>query len=361
MTPSSPSSPAASSSASPSSKTPESWTDRIRREQLLEPGPPLCQRQVDDRLAVGLQQVEHLVREPGASLLHRGEARLPVRIEGHDLAVEDRVGRAQRLHELLRHRRKPLREVVASAREQLRLAAADVRERAVTVPFRLELPVAARQLLGQRREHRPIHARPGRHPVLSLAEEEPVLLVAGEVCRHERPRSLEPLAVQPHGEAAVPLLLEELVRAAVPDLDGARPVVPLRDLTLEAPVLEWMVLDMDGEVLLARLERDALRHRPRGENAVPLEAEVVVEPPGVVPLHDEDRLLCLTAPTAKRLGGLLPVSLALVLRELLAHEAFSESRVVFLPFTQPIHGGDKPVDGVDSVRLGNARTYANLP
>ena len=114
--------------------------DRIRREQLLEPGPPLGQRQVDDRLAVGLQQVEHLVREPGASLLHRGEARLPVRIERHDLAVDDRVGRAQRLHELLRHRRKPLREVVASAREQLRLAAADVRERAVTVPFRLELP-----------------------------------------------------------------------------------------------------------------------------------------------------------------------------------------------------------------------------
>ena len=104
--------------------------------------------------------------------------------------------------------------------------------------------------------------------------------------------------MQPHGEAAVALLLDELVRAAVPDLDGARAVVPLRDLTLEAPVLERMVLDVDGEVLLARLERDALRDGPRGENAVPLEAEVVVEPSGVVPLDDEDRRLRLAAPTA---------------------------------------------------------------
>src|SRR6185437_6407291 len=198
-------------------------------------------------------------------------------------------------------------------------------------------------------------------PVLALAEDEPVLLVAGQMRRHERPRPLEPLAVQPHREAAVALLLEQLVRAAIPDLDGARAVVPFRDLPLEAPVLEGMVLDMDGEVLLPRLERDAFRHRPRGENTVALEAEVVVEPPGVVPLHDEDRALCPTAPTAIRLGSLLPVSLALVLRELLTHGAFPESRVVFLSFTQPIHGGDKPVDGVDSVRLGNARTYANLP
>jgi hypothetical protein len=52
--------------------------------------------------------------------------------------------------------------------------------------------------------------------------------------------------VQPHREAAVALLLEQLVRAAIPDLDRARAVVPFRDLTLEASVLERMVLDMDA-------------------------------------------------------------------------------------------------------------------
>src|SRR5207244_6245760 len=92
-------------------------------------------------------------------------------------------------------------------------------------------------------------------------------------------------------QPAVLLLLDELVRALVPDLDGARAVVPLRDLALEARVLERMVLDVHGEVLLARLERHALRHRPARERAVALEAEVVVEPPRIVPLDDEDRLL----------------------------------------------------------------------
>ena len=315
--------------------------DRVRREQLLEPSPALGQRQVDRRLAVDLEHVEHLVREPAAPLLHRREARPAVRVERHDLAVDDRVGRAQRLGELLRHDREPLRQVVASARDELGFAAAHVGEGPIPVPLRLELPaLAARQLLRQGREHRPVGCgAAGRRPLVALAEYEPVLLVAGEVRRHERPRSLETLAVQPHGEAAVALLLEELVRAAVPDLDRARAVVPLRDLALEAPVLERMVLDVDREVLLAGLERDAFRHRPRGEDAVALEPEVVVQPPRVVPLNDEDRRPAsggavafglrraspawpATLPALKGLGRLLAVALAFVLRELLAHAAF---------------------------------------
>ena len=43
------------------------------------------------------------------------------------------------------------------------------------------------------------------------------------------------------------LLLDELVRAAVPDLDRAGAVVALRDLTLEGGVVEGVVLDVDGE------------------------------------------------------------------------------------------------------------------
>jgi hypothetical protein len=51
-----------------------------------------------------------------------------------------------------------------------------------------------------------------------------------------------------------------------------------------------MILDVDGENALPRLERDALRHRPAGQCAAALEPEVVVEPPRVVALDDEDRL-----------------------------------------------------------------------
>src|SRR4029077_19881275 len=153
------------------------------------------------------------------------------------------------------------------------------------------------------------------------------------------------LAVQPHREPAVVLLLEQLVRPVVPDLDGARAVVPLRNLPLEASVLERVILDVNREMLLAGLERNALRHRPGREHAVAFEPEVVVQPPGIVTLNDEDRILVAGA-TPERLGGLLPVSLALVFRELLAH--VSRSRVVFLRFTQRVHSGDKPVDGVDS-------------
>ena len=108
----------------------------------------------------------------------------------------------------------------------------------------------------------------------------------------------------------------ELVRALVPDLDRAGAVLALRDLALELRVLDRVVLDVDGEVLLAGLERHALRHRPGRERAVALEAEVVVEPARVVALDDEDRLAASPAasrPSAKGSGRLLRVALAPVL------------------------------------------------
>ena len=42
----------------------------------------------------------------------------------------------------------------------------------------------------------------------------------------------------------------QLVRAVVPDLDRAGAVLALRDLALERRVVERVVLDVDGEVLL---------------------------------------------------------------------------------------------------------------
>ena len=133
--------------------------------------------------------------------------------------------------------------------------------------------------------------------------------------RNERPHSLQALAVEADGQTAVGLLLEKLVRARIPDLDRPRPVLALGDLALEAGIVERVVLDVDGEVALAGLERHALRHRPGEKDAVALEPEVVVKGSRVMALNDEDRALRALLPAPERLRGLLLVALALVVSE----------------------------------------------
>ena len=93
----------------------------------------------------------------------------------------------------------------------------------------------------------------------------------------------------------------ELVRAAIPDLDRPGPVLPGRDRPLEIGVVERVILDVDGEMPLALLQRHALRHGPAREGAVPLEPEVVVEAAGGVPLDDEAGRGAVVA-AAERLG-----------------------------------------------------------
>src|SRR5437868_398077 len=89
--------------------------------------------------------------------------------------------------------------------------------------------------------------------------------------------------------------------------------------------------------------------RCAGTSTRALEAEVVGRPRCAVPLHDGDRPLPPAACRTDRLRRFLAASLALVVRELLAHRgvsgAFCRPPVVCLPFTQPLHGGDKPPDG----------------
>src|SRR4051794_2582467 len=145
--------------------------------------------------------------------------------------------------------------------------------------------------------------------------------------RDERPGALEAFTLQADGEAAVPLLLDELVRTMIPDLHRAGSVLPCRDLALEGGVVEWVVFDVNRQCLLPWLERHALRHRPAGQRAASLEPEVVVQSAGVVALHDEDRLLRGGALLAERLGSLLRVALALVLGELFRHQqTFADTR-----------------------------------
>src|SRR4029079_400907 len=229
-------------------------------------------------------------RGAGLALLHRREARPTVPVERADLAVQHAVRRLHRLRQLLRDGGEPCGQVVSVSTEELHLAAAQVRERPVAVPLDLEQPrIALRHVLVGRGEHHLVAApqppvAPSAGSLLALPDDEPVLRVAVELRRNQRPQALEPGSLAPNGQPAVLLLLDELVGAAVPDLDRARAVLTFRDLALEARVVEGMVLDVNGEGPLPRLERYALRHRPARERTVTLEAEVVVEPPGVAAL-----------------------------------------------------------------------------
>ena len=116
--------------------------------------------------------------------------------------------------------------------------------------------------------------------------------------------------MEPHREPAVALLLDELVRAAVPDLDRAGAVLARRDLALERRVVERMVLDVDGQMALAGGQRQPFGTAQLGERAVALEPEVVVQPPRVMALDDEDRRPAAAAPppngSGVRAGSRLP-------------------------------------------------------
>ncbi len=121
--------------------------------------------------------------------------------------------------------------------------------------------------------------------------------------------------MEPHGETAVPLLLEQVVGTAVPDLDCPRPVLPGGDRPFEVGVLERVVLDVHRQMPLATAQRDPLRHGPARERTVSLEAEVVVEPPRGVTLDHEPWTRATLRRISERLRGAAAAPLPLVLAE----------------------------------------------
>ena len=166
----------------------------------------------------------------------------------------------------------------------------------------------------ERRQHRLVrvlHELGAVVVVVVALDQQPVLLLAVHVRGHERPAPLQLLAVQVERQLPVRLLLEQVVGAVVEDLDRPAAVLALRDLAVERRVLERVVLDVHRERLRARLERHALRHGPGRERPASLQAEVVVQPAGVVALHDEDRLLAALV-RAERLGRDLRIALLAV-------------------------------------------------
>ena len=75
--------------------------------------------------------------------------------------------------------------------------------------------------------------------------------------------------------------------ALVPDHDGAAAVLAFGDDAFEAAVLHGVVFDLHGEAAVAGVVAGALGDGPGFEDAVPAEAEVVVQMRGGVLLDDE--------------------------------------------------------------------------
>jgi len=103
-----------------------------------------------------------------------------------------------------------------------------------------------------------------------LLEQQPVPALAHP---REREAAVQLLALEPERDVAVrdgvlhrdrPAALDRdvLVGAGVPDDHRAGAVFALGDAALELEVVERVVLGLDGEPLVARVERRALRHGP---------------------------------------------------------------------------------------------------
>ena len=169
--------------------------------------------------------------------------------------------------------------------------------------------------------------------VVVLLDEEPVglgLVEPPELAVHadERPLALHLGAVEDELERAVAQAGVDvgvgglrLPGALVPEHDGAAAVLALGDDAFEAAVLHGVVFDLDGEALVRDDVAGALGDGPGLEDAVPAEAEVVVEVRGGVLLDAEGELRAVGSScdfaAAAGFGGDVEVAHGAVARELL--------------------------------------------
>ena len=127
-----------------------------------------------------------------------------------------------------------------------------------------------------------------------LFDEQPFVALAAIAHPHQREFAFELFAMHPELEiAALDLcgsgrVAEQLVRAAVPQHNASAAVFALGNVAFKIPVVERMILDVHGQVLRQRLQAGAFRHGPGFQSPVHFEAEIIMEPRRVVPLHAEE-------------------------------------------------------------------------
>ena len=285
----------------------------VRRARSPPPGSTSCssrsRRSTSGRSTSGSESSSRRSKRTSTSVpapLQEREPRSPLLVERADLAVEHRVGGATLA--LRRARRLPEApgEVVAVPARQRHLAARDGDDRPESVPLRLVDPARRRAEACRRTSRASVRSGAAAAVAPSFRRSSQFFGSPSSCAGTSVHDTVEAVAVEPHGQPAVALLLDELVRAAIPDLDRAGAVLARRDRPLEVAVLQRVVLDVHGEVPLAAPERDALRDRPARERAVALEPEVVVQAARGVPLDDEARPVARTPCALPKGSGVLP-------------------------------------------------------
>ncbi len=131
--------------------------------------------------------------------------------------------------------------------------------------------------------------------VVALLDQQPILApLIGGLSSHayQRPFAVQLFAFQLEFEGTLAVCRVGVgVRgdpgAAIPQQHRAAAVFALRNNSLELTVIERVVLDMDRQSLFSRIEARPLGHRPALQDAVELEAEIIMEPARRMLLDDK--------------------------------------------------------------------------
>src|SRR5690349_4618420 len=159
--------------------------------------------------------------------------------------------------------------------------------------------------------------------IVALLEQQPALVAAAvfaAAAANQIPGAVQLLAVKLEFQMAFGVALVGIALrrpgAAVPEHHRARAVLLGRDHALEFAVFERMILDMHRQPLVVRVEARPLGYRPAKQDAVQLEAEIIVETRGRMLLdHEAQGAVAALADLALGLGGDAEVALLPILFE----------------------------------------------
>ena len=105
---------------------------------------------------------------------------------------------------------------------------------------------------------------------------------------HQQPFALQLLAFEEDMKLSfVVTALDNFVGPDVPHHHGPAAILALRNRALEIEIFEGMIFSSHRQPLLSKRVRWTLRHCPRLQDAVHLQAEVVMQVAGCVLLDDE--------------------------------------------------------------------------
>src|SRR6185437_3928144 len=109
--------------------------------------------------------------------------------------------------------------------------------------------------------------------------------------------------------------------SAIPDHDGTSAVLALWNGAFEVAVIQWMILDLDGEPLVMRIEGRSLGDSPGFEDAIQFQSQIIVQVQCRMLLnHESEALRRLDLSTSAGFGRLGEIAFgSLSCKQLLDH------------------------------------------